>query len=130
MTHGLADAIRAALEKHADRAKAPQMQRYMKSDMLYYGVSAPVQRRLWGGVFADHRVVSWEELRVVALGLWRDARYRAERHAAIGLTDLRRYRACQTLDAIPMYEEMIVTGAWFGPSRIRQVGPIDGPGRP
>jgi 3-methyladenine DNA glycosylase AlkD len=113
MTHPLADAIRAALEKHADRAKAPQMQRYMKSDMPYYGVGAPVQRRLWREVFADHPVASCEELREVALGLWRDARYREERHAAIGLTDLRRYRSCQTLDAVPMYEEMIVTGAWW-----------------
>jgi len=113
MAHQLAAAIRAALEKHTDRAKAPQMQRYMKSDMPYYGVSAPVQRRLWREVFADHPVASCEELRDVALGLWRDARYREERYAAIGLTDLRRYRSCQTLDAVPMYEEMIVTGAWW-----------------
>src|SRR5437870_272795 len=96
MTHQLADAIRAALRKHADRTRAPQMQRYMKSDMPYYGVSAPVQRRLWREVFADHPIASCEELREVALGLWRDARFREERYAAIGLTDLRRYRAARS----------------------------------
>ena len=113
MTHPLARAIRAALKKHADGAKAPQMQRYMKSEMPYYGVSAPVQRRVWREVSADHPLESCEELRAVALELWRMARFREERYAAIGLTDLRQYRACQTLAAVPIYEEMIVTGAWW-----------------
>jgi 3-methyladenine DNA glycosylase AlkD len=89
------------------------MQRYMKSTMPYYGVSAPVQRRIWREVFGEHTVGSCEELREAALELWRHARYREERYAAIGLTDLPRYRACQTLEAVPMYEEMIVTGAWW-----------------
>lgn len=113
MTHVLAAAMRAVLAKHADSAKAPRMQRYMKSAMPYYGVSAPVQHRLWREVSREHPVGSCEELRRVALELWRDARYREERYAAIGLADLPRYRACQTLDALPMYEEMIVTGAWW-----------------
>lgn len=113
MTHAVVRAVRAALEAHADPVRAPQMQRYMKSAMPFHGVSAPVQRRIWRDVFAAHRVDSCQALRAAALDLWRHARYREERYAAIGLTDLRRYASCQTLAAMPMYEEMIVTGAWW-----------------
>lgn len=113
MTHPLARAVRAALAAHADPVKAPEMQRYMKSAMPYYGVSAPVQRRLWREVFAAHPIDDCDQLRSIALDLWRNARFREERYAAIGLTDLRRYARCQTLAAIPMYEEMIVSGAWW-----------------
>lgn len=89
------------------------MQRYMKSAMPYYGVSAPVQRALWREVFDAHPLASPGDLERVALSLWRGARYREERYAAIGLTGQRRYRAWQTPDLVPMYEEMIVTGAWW-----------------
>jgi 3-methyladenine DNA glycosylase AlkD len=113
MTHAVVRAVRAALEAQADPAKAPQMQRYMKSAMPFRGVSAPVQRRIWREVFAAHPLESCEALRAAALDLWRHAKFREERYAAIGLTDLRRYSTCQTFAAVPMYEEMIVTGAWW-----------------
>ena len=113
MTHPLARAVRAALKKHADAAKAPGMQAYMKSAMPYYGVSGPVQRGIWRELFPAHPLESCDELRQVALELWRKARFREERYAAIALTDLRRYQQCQDVDAVPMYEEMIVTGAWW-----------------
>lgn len=113
MRHALAFAVRRALEAHADPARAPQMQKYMKSAMPYYGVSAPVQKRLWRQLFAAHVLDSCADVRNVALELWRRARYREERYAAIALTDLKRHVGCQTLAAVPMYEEMIVTGAWW-----------------
>jgi 3-methyladenine DNA glycosylase AlkD len=113
MAHPLARAVRAALAAAADPVRAPQTQAYMKSEMPYYGVSAPVQRRIWRDVFAAHPLGSADELRAVALELWRNAQFREERYAAIGLTDLRRYASWQDMSAVPMYEEMIVTGAWW-----------------
>jgi 3-methyladenine DNA glycosylase AlkD len=89
------------------------MQAYMKSRMPYRGVSAPIQRRLWRDLFAAHPMRSCDELRTTALELWRGAKFREERYAAIALTDLRRYAHCQVAEAVPMYEEMIVTGAWW-----------------
>ena len=89
------------------------MQRYMKSEMPFYGVAAPVQRRIWREVFAARPIESCVELHRAALDLWRHARYREERYAAIALTDLKRFADCQTFAAIPVYEEMIVTGAWW-----------------
>jgi 3-methyladenine DNA glycosylase AlkD len=113
MTHPLVGAVRTALRAHADPVRAPQMQAYMKSAMPYYGVAGPVQKHVWREVFAAHPIESCAELREAALALWRGAKYREERYAAIALTDLRRYRDCQKSDAVPMYEEMIVTGAWW-----------------
>src|SRR5688572_5055217 len=105
--------MRKALKAVANPARAPQMQRYMKSEMPYYGVSAPTQRRIWREVFAANPLDSWAELRRAALDLWHNARYREERYAAVALTDLPRHERWLTFDAIPLYEEMIVTGAWW-----------------
>jgi 3-methyladenine DNA glycosylase AlkD len=113
MTHALIRAVRAGLAAQADPARARGMQRYMKSAMPYYGIPAPLQRRVWRDIFAEHPLASCEEVRSVALTLWRAAAYREERYAAIALTDFRRYACCQTRAAVPMYEEMIVTGAWW-----------------
>jgi 3-methyladenine DNA glycosylase AlkD len=47
------------------------------------------------------------------LALWREAQFREERYAAIELTGARRYRAYQSPAILPLYEEMIVSGAWW-----------------
>jgi 3-methyladenine DNA glycosylase AlkD len=106
-------AVREELARVADAAKAPAMQAYMKSAMPYLGVPAPQLRRVCRAVFAGRPLASFEEWRETALALWREARYREERYAAIGLTGDRQYRSYQRLDALPMYEEMIITGAWW-----------------
>jgi 3-methyladenine DNA glycosylase AlkD len=85
----------------------------MKSEMPFRGISAPVQKRLLRELFVTHPIASCGELRAVALALWRRAKFREERYAAIALTDQRRYAHCLDLDAVPMCEEMIVTGAWW-----------------
>jgi 3-methyladenine DNA glycosylase AlkD len=83
------------------------------SDMPYFGVTAPLQNRLFRSVFAAHPLASFEQWYDTILRLWRKARCREERYAAIALSGHRRYRAYQTLDALPLYEELIVTGAWW-----------------
>ena len=113
MTHPLVLAVRDGLKKAADPAKAPSMQAYMKSSMPYRGVSGPVQKALWRRVFPAHPLRSSGEWQRVALELWRTAAYREERYAAIALTDLRVYAPYRRKAAIPMFEEMIVTGAWW-----------------
>ena len=97
----------------ADQAKAEPMRAYMKSSMPYLGVQTPQQRAVCRQVFAEHPLATSDEWRAAVLTLWREARYREERYAAIALAGDRRYRAWQTLDALPLYEEMIVTGAWW-----------------
>jgi len=89
------------------------MQAYMKSAMPYRGVDAPRQKSLWKQIFAAYPLTTRQEWQRVALRLWRGASFREERYAAIALTELRRYLDYRTMAAIPMFEEMIVTGAWW-----------------
>jgi len=106
-------AVRAELARAADPTKAPTMRAYMKSEMPYLGVSLPAVRAVCQTVFADYPLASFEEWRDTALSLWRTAQFREERYAALALTGDRRYRDYQRPAVLPMYEEMIVSGAWW-----------------
>ena len=106
-------AVRAALRELADPEKAPIIQAYMKSEMPCLGVQTPHHRKACREVFAQHPLPSLDAWRDTVLALWREAEYREERHAAINLTGERAYRTYQTLKILPMYREMIVSGAWW-----------------
>ncbi|GAB2913414.1 DNA alkylation repair protein [Nonomuraea fastidiosa] len=109
----LGKAVRLALQDAADPGKAEAMRAYMKSDMPFLGVQAVPRRAALRRVFAEHRLESAPEWRRAVLSLWREAEYREERYAAIELSGHHFYRDYQTLYTVPMYEEMIVTGAWW-----------------
>jgi 3-methyladenine DNA glycosylase AlkD len=106
-------ALRRELRASSDATKAPAMQAYMKSAMPYYGVSSPQQRDVWRRVFRAHVLDDAAVWQATTLSLWRTARFREERYAAIALTGERAYTPYQTLDTLPLYEELIVTGAWW-----------------
>jgi 3-methyladenine DNA glycosylase AlkD len=101
------------LAAHADPVKAAGMQAYMKSAMPCRGVQTPLQRSLFRDVFGAHPLPDWQAWHDTVLALWRTARYREERYAAVALAGERRYAAHQTLEALPLFDEMIVTGAWW-----------------
>jgi 3-methyladenine DNA glycosylase AlkD len=120
-------AARAGLAELADPRKAPEMQRYMKSEMPFRGVPSPERRALGKRLFAEHAPSDVDAWRAIVLSLWRDAAYREERYLAMDLTAQRRYAAWQTPALLPMYEEMIVTGAWWDyvdELASRRVGPL------
>src|SRR6185295_13961024 len=109
----LADTLREKLSEAADPARAAGMQAYMKSAMPYLGVSAVPMRQVCKAVFAG---LAWPDSaawQADVLAIWRAAEYREERYAAIELTGVRAARAFQRIDALAMYEEMIVGGAWW-----------------
>jgi 3-methyladenine DNA glycosylase AlkD len=106
-------ALRKALRDLADPAKAPVMQAYMKSAMPYLGIQAVPFRKAAKAVLAAHSLDSFEDWRDTALALWRSARYREERYAVVELVGYRSYEKFRTLDALPLYEELISTGAWW-----------------
>ncbi|GIH98772.1 DNA alkylation repair protein [Planobispora takensis] len=108
----LLKAVRLALAEAADPAKAPAMQAYMKSSMPFLGVHATTRRTLLRRVFAEHPLESAPEWRRAVLALWREAEYREERYAAITLTAFPLHWG-QTLYTLPIYEEMVVSGAWW-----------------
>lgn len=113
MAGDLASSLRAALARAADPTRAPGMQAYMKSAMPYLGVSAVPLRRICREQFQNLAWPSREAWQRDVLALWRAAEYREERYAAIELTGVEAARPFHTLAALPMYEEMVVTGAWW-----------------
>ncbi len=105
--------IRTALEAAADPAGAPGMQAYMKSAMPYFGVSTVPRRAALKPLFT---VLDWPDSaawQAGVLAIWRGAAFREERYAALELTGVKAARRFQQIEALPMYEEMIVTGAWW-----------------
>jgi 3-methyladenine DNA glycosylase AlkD len=121
--------LRVELKRAGDPARAAAMQAYMKSAMPYYGVPAVPLRAIckrvfdrFGDRFSDDfqpipkrpppipNAAAWQ---AQCLSIWRGAKFREEWYAAIGLTGHRLFRSFQTMETLPMYEEMIVTGAWW-----------------
>jgi 3-methyladenine DNA glycosylase AlkD len=113
VTPRLLQRLRAALRTAADPARAAAMQSYMKSEMPYWGVPAPRLRAICRELFASYPFESVARWRADVLSLWRSAKRREERYAALALAGHRKARAFQTLEALPMYEELIVSGAWW-----------------
>jgi 3-methyladenine DNA glycosylase AlkD len=107
----------AVLRRELSAAGAPERaagaKAYMKSAMPFHGVGAVPLRAICKRAFAAHPVESPAAWRRDVLAIWRGAKFREERYAAIELTGDRRARTFQTMASLPMYEEMIVTGAWW-----------------
>jgi 3-methyladenine DNA glycosylase AlkD len=105
--------LRSELKAAGDPAKAPEMQRYMKSAMPYHGVPAPLTRQVFRRVFAPMEFKSAEQWQRVVRYIWRHAKFREEWYGAVELCGHRMADAFQTPDVLALYEEMIVTGAWW-----------------
>ncbi len=123
----LVSAVRNGLAGLADPAKAPAMRAYMKSEMPYLGVRKPARAPLLKRLFAEHPLPDRVSFSTAVLTLWREAEFREERYAAIDLSGHRAYARWQDSDLLGLYEEMIVTGAWWDyvdEVAIRRVGPI------
>jgi 3-methyladenine DNA glycosylase AlkD len=120
-------AVRSQLEARAHFGKAAGMQAYMKSTMPYLGVPAPQHREAMKAAFQPYGDMSIEDWQDTVLTLWREAEFREERYAAIALTGLRVYSAFQSPEIVPMYEEMVVDGAWWDyvdAIATRRIGPL------
>jgi 3-methyladenine DNA glycosylase AlkD len=89
------------------------MQAYMKSDLPYRGVAMPDTRRIARSVYADHRLTLRPDWERAVRTLYDDAAFREERYAALTLAGHRFYREFQTPESLPLYEHLIVTGAWW-----------------
>ena len=103
------------------------MRAYMKSSLPYHGVPTPLLEKTCKPLFGDLDLQNADVWRDHVLELWRGAKYREEHYAAILLSGDRRAAAFQTLEMMPMYEEIIVNGAWWDYVDVvasRRVGPI------
>jgi 3-methyladenine DNA glycosylase AlkD len=101
------------MRRVADSRKAPMMQAYMKSAMPYHGVQTVLLRQSCKRIFGDVDLATSEKWRGHVLQLWRGATHREERYAAVMLSGDKRAAAFQNPAVMPLYEEIIVTGAWW-----------------
>lgn len=109
----LIEAVRQALAAAADPERAPKMQAYMKSPMPFLGVPAPVAQRAVRALARAHPSAGAEAWRDTILALFREATHREEWYAALTLAGIARYRRYLTPEALPLFEEIVVTGAWW-----------------
>jgi 3-methyladenine DNA glycosylase AlkD len=105
--------LRKALRQAADPVKAQTMQAYMKSEMPYHGVPTPLLRQICKAAFVDVEFPTARAWQGQVLALWREAQYREERYAALYLSRDKRALRYQAPPAMKLYEELIVTGAWW-----------------
>jgi 3-methyladenine DNA glycosylase AlkD len=105
--------LRAGMAAAANPEKAVGMQAYMKSTMPYYGINLPEVRAISKRVFDETPYRSCEEWRATILEMWRGARFREERYAALYLLRMKRHRECVQPGVLPMLEELVVSGAWW-----------------
>jgi len=86
----------------------------MKSAMPYAGLGAPELKSLCRAVFKTHPLTQQAAWSDTVAELWRNARVREERYAAIELLLLPRYRKqWLTPELLPLLREMIESGAWW-----------------
>jgi 3-methyladenine DNA glycosylase AlkD len=105
--------LRAELHAHADPIKAKPMQAYMKSTMPYLGIMSTPLAAICRAQITAGRLPTFACWRDSILALWREAAFREERYAALAIARHRLYDDHQTLASLPMYRELIVTGAWW-----------------
>jgi 3-methyladenine DNA glycosylase AlkD len=112
----LVEAVRETLADHADPARAPGQQAYMKSEMPYRGLTTPVLRKALRPLLADpaYRLEDRDEWEATVRALWDGAGYREERYAALSLAGHRTYAAwAREVSVVPLYRHLVETGAWW-----------------
>lgn len=127
MNDELVAAVRERLRALADPVRAARMRAYMKSDMPFRGVPGSMRKPVVRELFAAHPIADRSVWRATVLALWRTAEFREERYVAVELAGHRPYTRWHDPDLLAMYEELIVTGAWWDyvdEVAIRHVGPI------
>ncbi|MBC7983512.1 MAG: DNA alkylation repair protein, partial [Candidatus Obscuribacterales bacterium] len=81
--------------------------------MPYLGVQTTLLRRVCKEAFTDEHFKDSKRWEALVRELWYSAQYREERHAAINLLEDKRALRFQTVSTLKLYEELIVTGAWW-----------------
>jgi 3-methyladenine DNA glycosylase AlkD len=105
--------LRKRLESEGDADRAAAQRAYMKSTMPYAGVTAPAIKRVTAALVTQYPCVDAQDWQRTVESIWDHARYREERYVAVGFARARQYRQFRTPAVLPLYEKLIVAGAWW-----------------
>src|SRR3954465_6963970 len=113
--HDLVSLVETALLARADPERSAGQQRYMKSAMPFLGLTSPQLKAALAPVLGDPGLVlqSREHWEATIRALWDTATHREQWYAAIALARHRSYRAWVDSEAMPLWESLIRTGAWW-----------------
>ncbi|MBD2759690.1 DNA alkylation repair protein [Yimella sp. cx-573] len=110
----LVAAVRAALVDAGDPERAAAQQKYMKSSMPYYGISASALRALLKQPLSEHRLADVAEWQRAIRMLWDEGSHREHWYAALAVARHRYYKVWRTdLKSLPLYEHLVRTGRWW-----------------
>ncbi|MCB1247599.1 MAG: DNA alkylation repair protein [Acidimicrobiia bacterium] len=102
--------VQRELSERADADKAISMQRYMKTDMPFYGVQKPGRKKVMRAVRTSFAPKDREEYIAACTALWalprREEKYLAQ---AVATT----YRTYVVPGSISLFRRFIVEGAWW-----------------
>lgn len=108
-----ASALRTVLKTQGDPQRAESAAQYMKSEMPFAGFAMPNLRREVHALIKQTEFAGPQQWLATIAAVWRGAHYREERYAAVMLFRHNRLRRWLDLDALPLAEEMIRSGAWW-----------------
>jgi 3-methyladenine DNA glycosylase AlkD len=110
------EAVCRVLKTAGDPDRAKGQQAYMKSRMPFRGVTAPALKTALGTLLADpaYFLTGRDEWEATVRVLWDSAEFREERYAALAICGHRHYEGwARDRSAIPLYEYLIESGAWW-----------------
>jgi 3-methyladenine DNA glycosylase AlkD len=106
-------AIREDLALAADPKKAAKMQAYMKSVMPYHGVASADVKAVSRKIFHDLKLDSEDEWQKEVRAIFHGAKFREEKYVATALLHHKSAAKFRTMNALPLYEELIVAASWW-----------------
>ena len=101
---------RTSLADAADPAKAGPMAAYMKHVAPFYGVAKPERTTILRALIRDFPVDTAERYEALVSTLWADDE-REMKYLALGVA--RRWSAFHTVSSLPLYERLVLEGAWW-----------------
>ncbi len=104
--HPIIPYIKAGLKKNGDSDRASQMQRYMKTNQLFYGVQAKVRKKLFKDASNRYPVGSRQDYEAVVRVLWK-GEFREEMYQALEVAE--GFRPYHQKTSWPLYEHLVFT---------------------
>jgi 3-methyladenine DNA glycosylase AlkD len=106
-------ALRRELAAAGDAGRASVQQRYMKSELPYFGLTAPELRALLRPHLRAYAPGSRTEWEADVRTLWDEVTHREEWYVAIAIARHRSARRWQDPASLDLYRHLVVTGAWW-----------------